>query len=125
MYIQEVTPVPKDQVLNTRISASDLDVLKRAAALAGVSTSAFVTEAALREAATSPSLEVRRRAEGVIREMNLGVTPRTLQALRAAEVLEWIGTRSARQVVEELSRGRADALLTREARATLARMPKE
>ena len=47
MYIQEVTPVPKDQVLNTRISASDLDVLKRAAALAGVSTSAFVTRDSL------------------------------------------------------------------------------
>jgi uncharacterized protein (DUF1778 family) len=50
MYIQEVTPMPKDQVLNTRISATDLDVLKRAAVLAGKSTSAFVTEAALRDA---------------------------------------------------------------------------
>ncbi|NTV39387.1 MAG: DUF1778 domain-containing protein [Demequinaceae bacterium] len=42
--------MPKDQVLNTRISARDLDVLKRAAELEGVSTSAFVTKASLRDA---------------------------------------------------------------------------
>ncbi len=40
----------KDQVLNTRISANDLEVLKRAADLDGLSTSAFVTRAAVREA---------------------------------------------------------------------------
>lgn len=40
----------KDQVLNTRISASDLEVLKHAAELDGLSTSAFVTRAAMREA---------------------------------------------------------------------------
>jgi len=38
--------MPKNQVLNTRISARDLDVLKRAAELEGISTSAFVTRAA-------------------------------------------------------------------------------
>ncbi|MCB2412793.1 DUF1778 domain-containing protein [Demequina sp. TTPB684] len=42
--------MPKDQVLNTRISTRDLDVLKRAAELEGMSTSAFVTRAALRDA---------------------------------------------------------------------------
>lgn len=42
--------MPKNQVLNTRISARDLDVLKRAAELDGLSTSAFVTRAALRDA---------------------------------------------------------------------------
>ena len=50
MSIQEAFAMPKDQVLNTRISARDLDVLKRASELEGVSTSAFVTKAALREA---------------------------------------------------------------------------
>lgn len=40
----------KDQVLNTRISARDLEVLKRAAEFDGLSTSAFVTRAAVREA---------------------------------------------------------------------------
>ena len=44
MSEQEASAMPKDQVLNTRISARDLDVLKRAAELEGVSTSAFVTE---------------------------------------------------------------------------------
>ena len=37
-------------MLFTRISARDLDVLKRAAELEGVPTSAFVTKAALRDA---------------------------------------------------------------------------
>lgn len=42
--------MPKDQVLNTGISARDLNVLQRAAEFEGVSTSAFVTKAALRDA---------------------------------------------------------------------------
>lgn len=40
----------KDQVLNTRISARELELLKRAANLDGLSTSSFVTRAAVREA---------------------------------------------------------------------------
>ena len=50
MSIQREAAVSKDQMLNARITARDLDALKRAAELAGVSTSAFVTRAALREA---------------------------------------------------------------------------
>jgi len=50
MSIQEASAMPKDQVLTTRISACDLDALKRAAEIEGVSTSAFVTRAAVRAA---------------------------------------------------------------------------
>lgn len=44
--------MPRGQVLSTRISARDLDAIKRAAELDDMSTSAFVTRAALREAET-------------------------------------------------------------------------
>lgn len=40
----------KDQVLNVRIAAADLATLREAAEIEGLSTSAFVTRAALREA---------------------------------------------------------------------------
>lgn len=40
----------KDQVLNVRIASADLAMLKEAAEIEGLSTSAFVTRAALREA---------------------------------------------------------------------------
>lgn len=40
----------KDQVLSTRISPHDHEVLKRAAEIEGVSTSAFVTRATVRDA---------------------------------------------------------------------------
>jgi uncharacterized protein (DUF1778 family) len=50
MYTQEVAGMAKDHVLNARISGADLELLKRAAELSGMSTSSFVTQTALREA---------------------------------------------------------------------------
>jgi RNA polymerase sigma factor (sigma-70 family) len=81
------------------------------------------TEGALREAvAKSTSLEVRRRAEGIIQDMEKGVTPSQLRALRAAEVLEWIATKEARARLLDLAKGAPDARLTREAAAACKRL---
>jgi hypothetical protein len=49
--------------------------------------------------------------------------PERVQALRAVEVLEWIGTPEARKVLEALATGAPAARLTREARASLGRLP--
>jgi RNA polymerase sigma factor (sigma-70 family) len=49
-------------------------------------------------------------------------SPDRLRGLRAVEVLEWIGTPQAREVLRRLAGGAAEAGLTREARATLGRL---
>lgn len=52
-----------------------------------------------------------------------GSPPRELiRSLRALEVLEHIGSPETRQIVEKLTRGEPDALLTAEARSCLERM---
>ena len=77
---------------------------------------------ALRSRGEPPSLEARRRAEGILRDMEKGVTPGQRRALRAAEVLEWIATKEARAGLLELTKGAPDARLTREAAAACKRL---
>jgi hypothetical protein len=71
----------------------------------------------------SLSAEARRRAEGLLREMDNGVIPpRQLRALRAVEVLEWIATPEARASLLALAKGAPDDRLTREAAAACQRL---
>ena len=72
-----------------------------------------------------PSLEFRQRAESLLRKLEEPITaPTTLRGLRSIEVLEHIGTPEARQVVETLAKGAAEARLTQEAEASLKRLAK-
>jgi RNA polymerase sigma factor (sigma-70 family) len=72
--------------------------------------------------AGSPSLEGRRRAEGLLARVEGPVTdPERLRQLRALEVLERIGG-EARPVLKALAGGATDARLTREAKASLERV---
>jgi WD40 repeat protein len=100
------------------------DFATRARATAELKKDWPATAAALREAAVkASSLEILRRAEGIVREMEKAVTPPgALRALRAAEVLEWIGTKEARTLLLELAQGAPDAQLTREAAAACTRL---
>ena len=78
---------------------------------------------ALQKARTGkPSLEMRRRVEQILVNVEPGHSPKQLRALRAVEVLEYIGTPAARRVLETLADGAAEARLTREAKASLARL---
>ena len=70
--------------------------------------------------AGSPALEVRRRVERLL-ERPPAPPP---AASRAVEVLEHAGTPEARELLQRLARGLPDAGLTREARASLARLTK-
>jgi WD40 repeat protein len=83
-------------------------------------------EAALRQALQgNPSLEVRRRVEELLEQMpedGPAVVLATPQGLRALEVLEQIGTPMAREVLRTLAGGLAEAELTQQARAALARL---
>jgi hypothetical protein len=72
-----------------------------------------------------PTLEVRRRAEDLLRKIEGPVTStETLRSIRAVEVLEHIATPEARHLLQKLAEGALDARLTREAKAALARLEK-
>jgi hypothetical protein len=61
--------------------------------------------------------------KGLLERLKGPVTaPEQTQVLRAIEVLERTGTPKARGVLAALSRGAPDALLTREAKASLDRL---
>jgi hypothetical protein len=73
--------------------------------------------------ARKPSLEVRRRVEALLARLEAPITsPESLRALRAVAVLEYIGNPAARQVLQTLAGGAAEARLTQEARASLDRL---
>jgi hypothetical protein len=81
------------------------------------------TEGILKETlASKPSLEVRRRLEAVLAKPRPVRSPELMRQLRALEVLEYIGSEDAQQVVRGLAQGWGSALLTQEAKATLARL---
>jgi hypothetical protein len=82
-------------------------------------------ESPLREALTrKPPLELRRRIERLLEPLERHVPPpERLRAMRALLAVERAGTAEARSLLETLSRGGAGGWLTREAKATLARMP--
>jgi hypothetical protein len=68
-------------------------------------------------------LELRRRAEQLLRKVEAPVTdPEKLRPLLAAEALERIGSPEAQEVLQVLARGSPGARLTREAQAALRRL---
>lgn len=84
-----------------------------------------LAEEPLRKALASPqtSLEVRRRMERLLDRLDAPVTePERLRDLRAIEVLEEIGTPEARAILDRLAKGNNAFVLTREAKAALARL---
>jgi len=66
--------------------------------------------------------ELRERLDRIIQELEQpALANNQLQQVRAVEVLETIGTKEAKQVLEKLARGEASARLTREAKFALGR----
>jgi WD40 repeat protein len=74
----------------------------------------------------APSAEKRRRLERLQEKLAQVLPgPEMVRPIRAAELLERIGTPEARQVLEALSKGDTDAWLTREARAAFQRLGRQ
>jgi WD40 repeat protein len=70
----------------------------------------------------SPSLEKERRLKRLVDSLDAPLRqPDEVRAVRAVEVLERINTAEARRLLESLTKGDANARLTREARASLQR----
>ncbi len=68
-----------------------------------------------------PSPEARWRLEGLLGRLTDAFSEETAR-VRAAAVLETIGTIEARQALEDLAKGPPDSRLTKEAKAALQRM---
>jgi WD40 repeat protein len=69
--------------------------------------------------ANMPSMEMRRRIELLLSELN---TSLPIRERRSVEVLEYAGTEEARGLLEELAKGVPEAPLTEEAKAGLERI---
>lgn len=75
--------------------------------------------------ADAPNLEVRRRAEGLLQVLAARrQSPERLQISRALEILEYIGTAEAQELLRELAQGAPAARMTREAQTSLERLTK-
>lgn len=71
--------------------------------------------------AAEPPAETRRRLQELLGKLDQ-LTPSQLRSSRAIEILERIATPEARRVVERLTEGNAEGLLTAESRAAVARL---
>jgi hypothetical protein len=69
-------------------------------------------------------LEVRQRIKQILDKLDPAADAERLRALRALQVLEYIGTPEAREHLRRLAKGVAHAQLTREAAAALERLAK-
>jgi hypothetical protein len=87
---------------------------------------AEIAEPALTKALqTVPSLEMRRRVERLLGKLEYQRPPvERLRTLRALEVLEYVGTPEAQNVLHRLAEGAAWAWLTHEAKASSDRLAK-
>jgi WD40 repeat protein len=83
-----------------------------------------LAEAALKKATRNASLEVRRRAQDLLRKLGEGasVAPERLRARRAVEVLERIGTPAARDLLRNLLKKKLDSHLESSIQGSLERL---
>jgi WD40 repeat protein len=84
----------------------------------------MLAEEALKKAAKSSSLEVRRRALDLLRKLKGGasVAPERLRARRAVEVLERIGTPAARAMLVNMLKMKLDSNLEASIKSSLERL---
>jgi RNA polymerase sigma factor (sigma-70 family) len=118
-------PASEDRDVARLLAALDSDTFEtRRTAAAALERLGVRAEPALRRALeTTRSVEVRRRVEGLLEEVQGQPLPAdVVQQLRAVEALEYVGTPEARQVLERLAEGAPDAWLTQDAKAARERL---
>jgi WD40 repeat protein len=131
---KQAVPLLKERVQPVSVTAhqiaqliSDLDsnqFVTREKAKEQLEQLAELAEPAVRQALQNkPSLEVAQRLEQILRLVERReVSLAEARSLRAAEVLEEVGTPEARQLLQKLAEGTAEARLTRDAKASLERL---
>jgi hypothetical protein len=71
----------------------------------------------------SPSAEQRRRVEYLLGRLKRAVfPPQTVRAMRAVELLEYVGTPEARELLVAIAKGADEARVTKDAKAALERV---
>jgi hypothetical protein len=124
---ERLRPVPVLEAEQVAKLIADLDnarfVVRQKAALE-LEMQAEAAEPALRKALEGkPSLEIHRRLTDLLKPLETrSPPPSRLRVLRALQVLEDVGTAEARELLETLSKGAADAQVTQEAKAALQRL---
>jgi hypothetical protein len=126
---QRLRPVrgPSEQRLQQLLRSLDDDqfAVREHAAKELADFGELVKPALEKHVATNPGLQARRTLEDLLeRADNPFGTPGRLGALRAVEVLEQIGTRDARALLEELAQNTSPVRLKQEAKASLERLAK-
>jgi RNA polymerase sigma factor (sigma-70 family) len=82
--------------------------------------------ALLKALKAKPSLDVTQRLENLLRALDdRQLSAEEVRLIRALEALEAIGTDEAKQLFQDWTKGAAGALLTEEAKASLARMARQ
>jgi RNA polymerase sigma factor (sigma-70 family) len=118
-----VRPVPTPDPQRLARLLTDLDSEQfavREKAAAGLADMGEAAEPALRERlGDKPSLETRRRLEQLLERLRGAARHRQS---RAIEILERVGDRDARLLLEEIARGLSSARLTEEAQSALRRL---
>ncbi|HTU90741.1 MAG TPA: sigma-70 family RNA polymerase sigma factor [Gemmataceae bacterium] len=121
-------PTPRTDLKRISQRIADLDSDEYAVRQAAIKELAAFGELAaplLREClAGKPSLEVRKRVEELLAQTKVLHAGEVLRGVRAAAVLERIGTAEASRLLEQLARGAPEARLTREANEALTRLRK-
>jgi hypothetical protein len=120
-------PVPAGDAKRIAQLVADLDgddFDTREKAMAELEKVGEPAEPALRKALDgTPSAEMRIRANRLLEKFaGKFVSPEVLRRERALEVVEHIGGRGARGVLEEAAKGAPEAVLTKEAKAVLKRL---
>jgi RNA polymerase sigma factor (sigma-70 family) len=121
-------PIPPEAAEKIAAWIADLDNERfetRSKAEAELEKLEELAEPALRRALRKQpsSLEARRRLEALLQRLEGPITStETLRRLRAVEALEHIGSPETRQVLQALTEGAPQALLTRQAKAALKRL---
>jgi WD40 repeat protein len=122
-HLEPVRPASAERVKKLIADLADDDFDVRTRASRELEKLGETAEAALRKALDSgPDVDLRLRLNVLLR--NLTATPgaATLRALRAVQVLELVGTPAAEKVLRSLAGGAPEVRLTREAKASLARL---
>jgi WD40 repeat protein len=127
LFKERVSPVPEPEPERVQKLLADLDSndfeVRRAAARELQVFERSIEPALRQKLADNPSAEARRQLEVLLKDLTAGPSGgRQLARLRALQVLEWVGSPAARDVLKGLAGGARGADLTREAGAALERL---
>jgi WD40 repeat protein len=122
-HLQAVPSLTPEQMARLTVELDSDSFSLRTHAWAQLEVQGRAAEPALRKAlAANPTLEVRRRMENLLDRLDVARCPERLRAWRSLEILEHVGTRQARQLLQAIASGAPEAELTQEAKACLQRL---